>query len=112
MLLRLQNDNPVGKIAKKTVCIFVNSAIKIQCQVVKNTLLQTAFSAILPRLLFRRILLTGIRQHCSEISLTSYADLESSILHCLKIMATCLIVTLKKLDRFQPFSIINYIPSV
>jgi len=29
-------------------CVFVNSAIKIQCHVVKNTLLQTAFSAILP----------------------------------------------------------------
>jgi len=37
-------------------CVFVNSALKIQCRVVKNTLLQAAFSAIL-RLLnihFRR----------------------------------------------------------
>jgi len=29
-------------------CVFVNSALKIPCHVVKNTLLQTAFSAILP----------------------------------------------------------------
>jgi len=28
--------------------VFVNLALKIQCHVVKNTLLQTAFSAILP----------------------------------------------------------------
>jgi len=32
--------NPVGKIAKKqSACVFVNSAFKIQCLVVKNTLL-------------------------------------------------------------------------
>jgi len=40
----------VGKIAKKIVwgnAFFVNSALKIQA-IVKNTLLQTAFSAILP----------------------------------------------------------------
>jgi len=36
----------VGKIAKKQ--FFVNSALKIQCHVVKNNLLQTAFSAIFP----------------------------------------------------------------
>jgi len=35
---------PVGKIAKN----FVNSVLKIQCHVVKNTFLQTPFSAILP----------------------------------------------------------------
>jgi len=29
-------------------CIFFNSALKLQCNIVKNTLLQTAFSAILP----------------------------------------------------------------
>jgi len=29
-------------------CVFVNSALKIQCHIVKNTLLHTAFSAILP----------------------------------------------------------------
>jgi len=29
-------------------CVFVNSALKIQCHVVKHTLLRTAFSAILP----------------------------------------------------------------
>jgi len=37
---------PVGKIAKKNSqkeCIFVNSALKIQCHIVKSTLLQTAF---------------------------------------------------------------------
>jgi len=42
---------PVGKIAKKSSlneCVFVNSALKIQRHIVKNTLLQTAFSAILP----------------------------------------------------------------
>jgi len=33
---------PVGKIAKK------QSENKIQCRIVKNTLLQTVFSAILP----------------------------------------------------------------
>jgi len=41
----------VGKIAKKTVwrcAFFDNLALKIQCHVVKNTLLQTAFSAIFP----------------------------------------------------------------
>jgi len=38
---------PVGKIAKKNRlkgCAFVNSAFKIQCHIVKNTLLQTAFA--------------------------------------------------------------------
>jgi len=29
-------------------CVYVNSSLKIQCHIVKNTLLQTAFSAILP----------------------------------------------------------------
>jgi len=29
-------------------CVFVNTALKIQCHIVKKTLLQTAFSAILP----------------------------------------------------------------
>jgi len=29
-------------------CVFDNLALKIQCQIVKNTLLRTAFSAILP----------------------------------------------------------------
>jgi len=29
-------------------CVFVNSAFKIQCHVVKNTLTQTAFSVIFP----------------------------------------------------------------
>jgi len=29
-------------------CVFVNSALKVQCHFVKNTLLQIAFSAILP----------------------------------------------------------------
>jgi len=46
--ISLQN---VGKIDKKNSvkeCVFVNSALKIQCHVVNNTLLQTAFSAILP----------------------------------------------------------------
>jgi len=41
----------VSKIAEKSSlkeCVFVNWALKIQCHVVKNTLLQTAFSAILP----------------------------------------------------------------
>jgi len=28
--------------------IFINSALKMQCRVVKNTLVQTAFSVILP----------------------------------------------------------------
>jgi len=36
----LLRRSPVGKI--------VNSALKIQCHVVKNALLQTAFSAIFP----------------------------------------------------------------
>jgi len=31
-------------------CIFVNLALKIQRYIVKNTLLQTAFSVILPKL--------------------------------------------------------------
>jgi len=31
---------------KKKECVFVNSALKMHCHVVKNTLLQTAFSAI------------------------------------------------------------------
>jgi len=42
---------PVGKIVKISLkeCDFVHSALKIQCHIVKihNTLLQTAFSAIL-----------------------------------------------------------------
>jgi len=43
-------DNTVGKITKKQSegVRFVNSALKIQCHVVKKTILQTAFSAILP----------------------------------------------------------------
>jgi len=36
--------------AKYLECVFVNSALKIQCHIVKNTPLQTAFSAILFRL--------------------------------------------------------------
>jgi len=42
--------HPVGKMAKNSLkeWVFVNSALKIQCHIVKNTLLQTAFSAILP----------------------------------------------------------------
>jgi len=38
--------SPVGKIAKNSLkeCMFVNSALKMQCHAVKNTLLQTAFS--------------------------------------------------------------------
>jgi len=43
--------SPVGKIAKKTVwksACFVKSALKTQCHVVKNTLLRTSFSVILP----------------------------------------------------------------
>jgi len=42
---------PVGKIAKNSLkeCVFfVNSALKIQCHIVKNTLLQMAFSGIFP----------------------------------------------------------------
>jgi len=42
---------PVGKIAKKNTlkeCSFVNSALKIQCHIIKNTLPQTALSEILP----------------------------------------------------------------
>jgi len=41
---------PSGQNCQKTVrrsAFFVNSALKIQCNIVKNTLLQTAFSAIL-----------------------------------------------------------------
>jgi len=41
----------VGKIAKKNSlkeCSFVNSALKIQCHIVKSTILQTAFWEILP----------------------------------------------------------------
>jgi len=41
---------PVGKFAKKQSeeMPFFNSALKIQCHIVKNRLLQTAFSVILP----------------------------------------------------------------
>jgi len=39
---------PVGKIASLKERVFVNSIFKIQCRGVKNTLLQTAFSAISP----------------------------------------------------------------
>jgi len=41
----------VSKIAKKTVrrsAFFGNSALKIQCHIIKYTLKQTAFLAILP----------------------------------------------------------------
>jgi len=38
---------PSGKSSLKE-CVFVNSALKRQCHVVKNALLKTAFSAILP----------------------------------------------------------------
>jgi len=41
----------VGKLAKKgslKECVFVNSALKTQCHIVKITLLQTVFLAILP----------------------------------------------------------------
>jgi len=45
-------SNPVSKSGKKKnslkECVFVNFALKV-CQIVKNTLLETAFSAILPR---------------------------------------------------------------
>jgi len=42
---------PSGNNRKKNglkECFFVYSALKIQCQVVKNTLSQTAFSGFLP----------------------------------------------------------------
>jgi len=37
------HENPVGKITKKSLkeCVFVNTALKLQCHIVKNTLLQT-----------------------------------------------------------------------
>jgi len=40
------SECPVGKITKKNSlneCVFVNSALKLQCPIVKSTLLQTAF---------------------------------------------------------------------
>jgi len=46
----------VGKVAKKNIlkeCVFVNSALEIQRHVVKNALLQTAFSAILPTRVYK-----------------------------------------------------------
>jgi len=44
-----ENQFAVGKIAKrKSEEVNVNSALKIQYQIVKNTLVQTAFSAMLP----------------------------------------------------------------
>jgi len=60
----------------KECAFFVNSALKIQCYVVNNTLLQTAFSAILPTgilvtifLIFLHVNKSGnqtIRIHCSN----------------------------------------------
>jgi len=47
-MLRLEIRNPENLSYSLKECIFVNSALKIQCHVVKNTLLETAFSAILP----------------------------------------------------------------
>jgi len=41
-------SNPSGQNRLKTVwrsAFFVNSTLKVQCDIVKNTLLQTAFSA-------------------------------------------------------------------
>jgi len=56
--MKILSISPVGKIAKKQSegvrlcslkeCVYVNSAFKIRCQIVKNTLLQIAFSAICP----------------------------------------------------------------
>jgi len=46
-----RNHRSFSQWAKKTVqrsAFFVNSVLKIQCRIVKNTLLQTAFLAILP----------------------------------------------------------------
>jgi len=45
------NRFPVGKISNRnslSECVFVNSALKRQCYVVKNSLLKTTFSAFLP----------------------------------------------------------------
>jgi len=41
-------------------CVIDNSALKIQCHIIKNTLLQTAFSAILPT---AKYLLIGGKLH-------------------------------------------------
>jgi len=57
MLHKSFNAFPVGKIAKKSSlkeCVFINSAFKIQCHVVKNTLLQTAYFSILYLIHYRK----------------------------------------------------------
>jgi len=44
------NTFPVSKITKKKSlkeCVFINSRLKIQCHIVKNTLLQTALAVFL-----------------------------------------------------------------
>jgi len=49
---------------------FVNSALKIQCNIVKNTLLQTAFSAIFPTGIEIHFILN--RFYFADISKSSY----------------------------------------
>jgi len=53
----IYRPSPVGKTAKKTVSegvLFVNSALKLQHHIVKNTLLQTDFSSLISTLHFNR----------------------------------------------------------
>jgi len=46
--IKYKDLRPAQKKNNLKECVFVNSALKIQCQIVKYTLLFTAFSAILP----------------------------------------------------------------
>jgi len=71
---------PVGKIAKKRLkeCVFVNSALKIRCRIVKNTLQQTAFSVILSTgYLFENM---SIYQSTSVVSPSAHTNLIVRIL--------------------------------
>jgi len=47
-------NNDLGGCQKNILkeSVFVNSALKLQCHIVENTLLQTVFSAILPTRMF------------------------------------------------------------
>jgi len=71
-IVGLNESNMLTEVKKNSLkeCVFVNSALNIQCHVVENTLLQTAFSAILPtgqrhETLFRRCY--GVKKKSSVI---------------------------------------------
>jgi len=68
-------------------CVFVNSILKIQCRVVKSTLLQIAFSTILPTgIVANKLLLSslGIEKDVKSIQKAQDRERRNQIFGCAK----------------------------